>query len=76
MKFFVDYGIVLGCKFYVKEIHANSLAGMDGAIKEGDTILKVSWIDDITICICGDFTSKYVFTDTRSNSRACWVKYK
>ena len=41
-KLFLEYGIILGCKFYVKEIVNNSLAAFDGAIKEGDTILKVS----------------------------------
>ena len=40
---FVEFGVVLGCHIYVKEIVANSLAAQDGNIKEGDTIAKV-WI--------------------------------
>jgi len=47
-----EYGIVLGCKFYIKEIAANSLAAQEGGLKEGDTILKVnnSYIR-LTTCI-------------------------
>lgn len=41
-----DYGIVLGCRLYVKEILPNSLAAEEGAIKEGDTIKKVGIKDD------------------------------
>lgn len=37
-----EYGLVLGCKLYVKEIIGNSLAAQEGGMKEGDTILKVS----------------------------------
>ncbi|XP_067941687.1 tight junction protein ZO-3-like isoform X2 [Watersipora subatra] len=37
-----DYGIILGCKFYVKEVLPNSLAAFDGAVKEGDTILRIN----------------------------------
>jgi len=36
-----DFGIVLGCRLYVKEITANSLAAQEGDLKQGDTILKV-----------------------------------
>ena len=38
-----EYGIVLGCKFFVKEILGNSLAAQEGGLKEGDTVLKVSY---------------------------------
>ncbi|XP_074661139.1 tight junction protein 1-like isoform X2 [Tubulanus polymorphus] len=37
-----EYGIVLGCKLYVKEITGNSLAAQDGGLKEGDTVLKIN----------------------------------
>ncbi len=38
---FAEFGIVLGCRLYIKEITGNSLAAQDGGLKEGDTILKV-----------------------------------
>ncbi|ELU09381.1 hypothetical protein CAPTEDRAFT_221876 [Capitella teleta] len=37
-----DYGIVLGCRLFVKEILPNSLAAEEGVIKEGDTIRKIN----------------------------------
>ncbi len=37
-----EYGLVLGCKLYIKEIVGNSLAAQEGGIKEGDIVLKVS----------------------------------
>ena len=40
--FFTEFGIVLGCRLYIKEITGNSLAAQDGGLKEGDTILKVT----------------------------------
>ena len=40
--FITEYGVVIGCRFYVKEITGNSLAAQDGGIKEGDHIVKVS----------------------------------
>ena len=38
---FEDYGIVLGYKLYIKEIIPNSIAALEGNLKEGDTIVKV-----------------------------------
>ncbi|KAK3595450.1 hypothetical protein CHS0354_003441 [Potamilus streckersoni] len=37
-----DYGIVLGCRFFIKEIIGNSLGAQDGGIKEGDAVLKIN----------------------------------
>ena len=37
-----EYGVILGCRFFVKEILGNSLAAQEGGLKEGDTVLKVS----------------------------------
>ncbi|XP_056002906.1 tight junction protein ZO-1-like isoform X5 [Ostrea edulis] len=37
-----DVGVVLGCKFYIKEITGNSLAAQDGGLKEGDVVLKIN----------------------------------
>ncbi|CAG0880498.1 unnamed protein product [Darwinula stevensoni] len=37
-----DFGIILGCKIYVKEITSRSLAEKEGALQEGDTILKIN----------------------------------
>jgi len=36
-----EYGLVLGCRFFIKEILPNSLAAQEGGLKEGDAILKV-----------------------------------
>ena len=36
--------MVLGCKFYVREIIGNSIAAQEGGLKEGDIILKVTRI--------------------------------
>ena len=38
---FSEYGVVLGCRYYIKEIIPNSLAAQEGGLKEGDTVLKV-----------------------------------
>jgi len=46
---YTDYGVVLGCKYYVKELLGNSLAAQDGGIKEGDYVLKVSFIMRLNI---------------------------
>ncbi|XP_061190159.1 tight junction protein ZO-1-like isoform X3 [Saccostrea echinata] len=37
-----DIGVVLGCKFYIKEITGNSIAAQDGGLKEGDVVLKIN----------------------------------
>ncbi|KAJ8311679.1 hypothetical protein KUTeg_011034 [Tegillarca granosa] len=37
-----DYGVILGCKFFIQEILGNSLAAQDGGIKEGDLVLKLN----------------------------------
>lgn len=42
--FFPDFGIVLGCRIYVKEITNQSNIDKDGTVHEGDIILKVSWL--------------------------------
>jgi len=38
---YVDSGIVLGCKYYVKTITRGSIASLDGEVQEGDFIKKV-----------------------------------
>jgi hypothetical protein len=38
---FSEFGKVLGCKLFIKEIATQSLATQETALKEGDTILKV-----------------------------------
>ena len=42
-----EFGIVVGCRLYIKEITGNSLAAQDGGLKEGDTILKVKQCTDL-----------------------------
>nr|XP_022306894.1 uncharacterized protein LOC111113163 isoform X3 [Crassostrea virginica] len=37
-----EFGVVLGCKFYVREIIGNSIAAQEGGLKEGDIILKIN----------------------------------
>lgn len=38
----LDFGVVLGCKYFIKEITGNSIAAQDGGLKEGDVVLKAS----------------------------------
>eukprot|EP00105_Crassostrea_gigas_P017858 XP_011435800.2 PREDICTED: tight junction protein ZO-1 isoform X2 [Crassostrea gigas] len=37
-----DFGVVLGCKYFIKEITGNSIAAQDGGLKEGDVVLKIN----------------------------------
>ena len=37
-----DFGVVLGCKIYIKEITGRSVADKDGILEEGDFILKLN----------------------------------
>ncbi|XP_033725435.1 tight junction protein ZO-1-like isoform X4 [Pecten maximus] len=37
-----DFGVVLGCQYFIKEIIGQSLAAQDGTIKEGDFVLKIN----------------------------------
>ncbi|CAL1548287.1 unnamed protein product [Lymnaea stagnalis] len=37
-----DFGIVLGCKLYIKEIIPHSLAAHEHTLREGDTVLKIN----------------------------------
>ena len=37
-----DFGIVLGCKIYVKEITHRSIADKDGTVAEGDLVAKIN----------------------------------
>uniref|UniRef100_A0A1I7XGY9 PDZ domain-containing protein n=1 Tax=Heterorhabditis bacteriophora TaxID=37862 RepID=A0A1I7XGY9_HETBA len=37
-----DFGIVLGCKFYIKEIRNTKLAEKDPGLKEGDSVLRIN----------------------------------
>ena len=37
-----DFGIVLGCKIYIKEIAGRSVADKDGILEEGDLLLKIN----------------------------------
>jgi tight junction protein 1 len=37
-----DFGIVLGCKFYIKAITNSKLAEKDPGLREGDTILRIN----------------------------------
>ncbi|XP_064470378.1 tight junction protein ZO-1-like [Ornithodoros turicata] len=46
-----DYGVVLGCRIYIKEINNRSIAEKDGGIQEGDVVLKINntTIDGMTL---------------------------
>ena len=37
-----DFGVVLGCKIYIKEIAGRSVADKDGILEEGDFVLKLN----------------------------------
>ena len=37
-----DFGVVLGCKIYIKEITGRSVADKDGILEEGDFVLKIN----------------------------------
>ena len=46
-----DFGIILGCKYYIKEITNPKLAEKDPGLKEGDVVLKINGqgLDGITL---------------------------
>jgi tight junction protein 1 len=46
-----DFGIVLGCKYYIKEITNPKLAEKDPGLKEGDVVLRVNGqsLDGVTL---------------------------
>ena len=37
-----DFGIVLGCKIYIKEISSRSVADKDGNLQDGDILQKIN----------------------------------
>ncbi|XP_050399487.2 tight junction protein ZO-1 isoform X3 [Patella vulgata] len=37
-----DFGVILGCRFYIKDIPGHSLAAQEGGLKVGDTVLKIN----------------------------------
>ena len=37
-----DFGVVLGCKIYIKEITGRSVADKDGILEEGDLVSKIN----------------------------------
>lgn len=37
-----DFGVVLGCRIFVKEVCSRSLAERDGTLQEGDIVLKIN----------------------------------
>lgn len=37
-----DFGIVLGCRIFVKEVCSRSVAERDGTLQEGDVVLKIN----------------------------------
>uniref|UniRef100_A0AC35TZI5 Tight junction protein ZO-1 n=1 Tax=Rhabditophanes sp. KR3021 TaxID=114890 RepID=A0AC35TZI5_9BILA len=46
-----DFGIVLGCKFYIKQITNPKLAEKDPGLKEGDSVLRINGqsLEDISL---------------------------
>ncbi|KAM3721963.1 Tight junction protein [Dirofilaria immitis] len=47
----IYFGIILGCKFYIKEITNRKLAEKDPGLREGDTVLRINGqsVEGITI---------------------------
>ncbi|GFS16934.1 tight junction protein ZO-1, partial [Elysia marginata] len=37
-----DFGVVLGCRLYIREISPHSLAAAEATLREGDTVLKIN----------------------------------
>lgn len=37
-----DFGVILGCKIYIKEIIGKTVAEKDGILKEGDEVTKIN----------------------------------
>ena len=37
-----DFGVVLGCKIYIKEITGRTVADKDGSLQEGDLVAKIN----------------------------------
>ena len=46
-----DFGVVLGCKIYIKEIVPRTVADKDGILKEGDELTKIngSFVDSLNL---------------------------
>ena len=46
-----DFGVVLACKIYIKEITGRTVADKDGSLQEGDLISKINGnnIDGLTL---------------------------
>ena len=42
LPFFADFGVVLGCKIYVKEVLTRSIADKEGGLREGDILTKIN----------------------------------
>jgi hypothetical protein len=40
--YFSEFGIVLGCRIYIKEIAGRSLADKDGSLQVGDLLQKLN----------------------------------
>jgi len=38
------YGLKFASKLYIEEMEPDSLAALDGGLKEGDTVVKVSTV--------------------------------
>jgi hypothetical protein len=39
---FIEFGIVLGCRIYIKEIAGRSLADKEGSLQVGDLLQKLN----------------------------------
>lgn len=51
LKIILDFGIVLGCKFFIKEITNRKLAEKDPGLREGDMVLRINGqsLDGVTL---------------------------
>lgn len=58
------YGVILGCKYYVKEIVPNSVASLETSLKLGDVVLKVNDFDVEHISL---LDANRILTKTKEN---------
>ena len=67
-----DFGVVLGCKIYVKEVVGKSLADKDGSLRPGDLVLKINGtpIEGLTLKDARKAGRRFFVSQFKPNPRA------